>query len=445
MTFTPPTCSFMRWPLHLRCCHLSRVVVSDTVLLAADLRCSRGWTCMTKPYINFLDGKFYADDPYGAFAWLRANEPVYFDESSNLWGLLRYDHIREASRHPEQFSSAGGSRPETGPLPMMIDFDAPEHVARRRRVSAGFTPIRVRAMEARIQQVCDAIVDEVAVRGSCDLVEEIAAPLPMIAIGDLLGVAPEDRGDLLRWSDDMLVAQGSTDPGLLEKMIQAFVEYQAYITKVVERRRATGRDDDLIGILANTDIDGELLDLDTLIHETLLLLIGGDETTRHVISGGMEALLQHPDQLARLQTSPEEIPLAVEEMLRWVTPIKNMNRTVVEDMDFHGAPLKAGDKVLLFYPSANRDELVFSAPNAFDTSRSPNDHMAFGFGAHHCLGNQLARLELRCMVTTLLQRLPDLAIEPGAVLAQRPASFVSGLVSMPVTFTPTTSIGAGPV
>ncbi|MEI6700712.1 MAG: cytochrome P450 [Actinomycetota bacterium] len=400
---------------------------------------------MTKPYINFLDGNFYADDPYGSFAWLRANDPVYFDESSNLFGLVRYDHIREASRHPELFSSAGGSRPETGPLPMMIDFDAPEHVARRRRVSAGFTPVRVRAMEARIQQVCDAIVDEVAARGTCDLVEEIAAPLPMIAIGDLLGIAPEDRGDLLRWSDDMLVAQGSTDPGLIEKMLQAFVEYQAYITKVVESRRSTGRDDDLIGILSNTDIDGDPLDLGTLIYETLLLLIGGDETTRHVISGGMEALLQHPDQLARLQSSPDEIPLAVEEMLRWVTPIKNMNRTVVGDMEFHGTKLKAGDKVLLFYPSANRDELVFSKPATFDTTRSPNDHMAFGFGAHHCLGNQLARLELRCMVTTLLKRLPDLALEPGAVLSQRPASFVSGLMAMPVTFTPTTSIGAGPV
>lgn len=400
---------------------------------------------MAKPYINFLDGAFYADRPLDAYAWLRENAPVYFDENSQLWGATRYDHIREISRHPELFSSAQGSRPETGAMPMMIDMDAPEHVTQRRRVSAGFTPVRVRAMGDRIQQVCDAIVDEVCEQGEAEFVHDVAAQLPLIAIADLLGVKPQDRADLLRWSDDMLIAQGSSDETLIVNMITAFSEYQVYIRAVIAERRATGQDDDLIGILANTKADGEFLDEDMLIHETLLLLIGGDETTRHVISGGIDELLRHPDQMAYLRKHPEAIPLAVEEMLRWVTPIKNMNRTVMSDLDFHGTQLKAGVKVLLLYPSANRDGAKFDRPDEFDVTRSPNEHMAFGFGAHHCLGNQLARLELKAMVDTVLRRLPDLTVTVDGPLAERPASFVSGIIEMPVRFTPSERIGAGPV
>ncbi len=399
----------------------------------------------TKPSINFLDGAFYADDLHGAFAWIRENDPIYYDENSELWGLTTYEHVREASRHPELFSSAQGARPKTPAMPMMIDTDAPEHVTRRRRVSEGFTPVRVRAMTERIQRVCDAIIDEVCERGEAEFVHDVAAQLPLIAIADLLGVKPEDRADLLRWSDDMLIAQGSTDETLILNMMNAFMGYQAYIRGVIADRRESGKDDDLIGILVNTEIDGEPLDDDTLIHETLLLLIGGDETTRHVISGGMEALLRQPDQLAYLKANPDAIPLAVEEMLRWVTPIKNMNRTVVADMDFHGKAMKAGDQVLLFYPSANRDPAKFDRADQFDVTRTPNEHMAFGFGAHHCLGNQLARLELKCMVSTLLTRLPDLAIATSEPLQLRPANFVSGIIEMPVTFTPSTPIGAGPV
>ena len=385
------------------------------------------WGCaVTKPYINFLDGEFYAASPLAAYAWLRENAPVYYDEASAIWGVTKYDHVREISRHPELFSSANGSRPYTGAMPMMIDMDAPEHVVQRRRVSAGFTPVRVRAMADRIQQVCDAIVDEVCEQGEAEFVHDVAAQLPLIAISDLLGVKPEDRADLLRWSDDMLIAQGSTDETLLVNMITAFSEYQVYIRGVIAERRATGQDDDLIGILANTESDGELLDEDMLIHETLLLLIGGDETTRHVISGGIDTLLRHPDQFEYLRANPDATALAVEEMLRWVTPIKNMNRTVVGDLEFHGAQLRAGEQVLLFYPSANRDPDKFERPDEFDVTRSPNEHMAFGFGAHHCLGNQLARLELRAMVDTVLRRLPDLTVTAAGPLAERPASFVSG-------------------
>jgi cytochrome P450 family 142 subfamily A polypeptide 1 len=330
---------------------------------------------------------------------------------------------------------------------MMIDFDAPEHVRRRRLVSEGFTPRRVRAMEDRLRLVCDALIDKVCERGTCDFVGELAAPLPIIMIGDMLGVAPEDRDDLLRWSDEMLKSQGSPEPDAMDKAMNAFIGYTEYINPVLADRRATGSTDDLVGVLVHAEIDGHSLDNDSLVQETLLILIGGDETTRHVISGGVEELLAHPDQHDKLAADPDGLMQgAVEEMLRWVSPIKNMARTATHDVELAGAQIHAGQEILLLYPSANRDEAVFDDPETFDISRSPNPHMAFGFGAHFCLGNQLARLELRVMVERLLARLPDLHLAVDrAELPRRKANFISGIEAMPVEFTPTAPVGVGPV
>jgi cytochrome P450 family 142 subfamily A polypeptide 1 len=190
-------------------------------------------------------------------------------------------------------------------------------------------------------------------------------------------------------------------------------------------------------------IDGDSLDDDSLIHETLLILIGGDETSRHVISGGMDELLAHPDQMARLAADPGLMPGAVEEMLRWVSPIKNMARTATREVELEGATISAGQELLLLYPSANRDGAVFDQPDAFDIERSPNPHMAFGFGAHFCLGNQLARLELKVMFERLLARLPDLHLTVDrSSLPRRAANFISGIEEMPVAFTPTARVNA---
>jgi cytochrome P450 family 142 subfamily A polypeptide 1 len=295
--------------------------------------------------------------------------------------------------------------------------------------------------------VCDALIDSVCERGSCDFVREIAAPLPIIVIGDMLGVAPEDRDDLLRWSDEMLKGQGSPDPSAIDHATNAFVEYTEYIHPVFADRRATHNTDDLVGVLCHAEIDGDSLDDQSLVHETLLILIGGDETTRHVISGGVEELLAHPDQVAHLAADPAALmPGAVEEMLRWVSPIKNMARTALHDVDLCGAQIREGQELLLLYPSANRDEAVFENPNTFDITRNPNPHMAFGFGAHFCLGNQLARLELRVMVERLLARLPDLRLAVDrADLPRREANFISGIEAMPVEFTPSAPGGAGPL
>jgi cholest-4-en-3-one 26-monooxygenase len=392
--------------------------------------------------IGLTDGTFYADDPFPAFAWMRDHAPAYFDEAAGVWGITRYADVKDISKDPETFSNAGGIRPDGFPLPMMIETDAPEHFRRRRLVSEGFTPRRIRESEEGIRSVCDGIIDRVCEAGSADFVRDIAAPLPMIVIGDMLGVAPEDRDDLLRWSDDMLKSLGAPDPEAADKAMMAAVEYAEYITGVADQRRRDSQDNDLIGTLVHAEIEGNRLDADSIIYESLLILIGGDETTRHVISGGMYELLRHPDQLKALAADRNLLPSAVEEMLRWVSPIKNMARTMTRDVELHGETLHQGEKLLLLYPSANRDERVFPSPEEFDITRTPNDHIAFGFGAHFCLGNRLARMELSVMFDRLLDRLPDLTLADETPLAKRPANFVSGYETMPVVFTPTAPVGA---
>lgn len=392
--------------------------------------------------IDLMSGAFFASEPFPAYAWLREHSPAFHDRANDLWALSRHRDVKAASTDPETFSNAGGIRPKFPPLPMMIDFDAPEHVRRRRLVSAGFTPGRVREMEDHIRAICDAVIDRVCERGSCDFVRDIAAPLPLAVIGDMLGVEEADRDDLLRWSEDMLRSQGMTTPSAIEGAALAFTEYTAYMEPVLATRRESGTEDDLVGVLVAAEIGGDRLDHDSLVHESLLILVGGDETTRHVITGGMHALQHHPEQLERLRREPALIPQAVEEMLRWVTPIKNMARTLTRDVELHGRRIPEGSEVLLLYPSANRDAEVFDRPEEFDIGRSPNPHIAFGFGAHFCLGNQLARLELRVMFERLLRRLPDLALATGGPVPRRESNFISGIESMPVTYTPAAVVGA---
>ena len=224
-------------------------------------------------------------------------------------------------------------------------------------------------------------------------------------IGELMGLPEEDHAQLLHWSD--LFATGGEE--IRDEVVEAVRAYSAYILEVVAKRRG-GTAEDLVSLVVNADDEqGPLSDVD-LVFETMLVLVGGDETTRHVISGGVEALLRHPEQLARLRAEPELLPGAIEEMLRWVSPIRNMNRTATVDVEVNGQQVKEGDRILLLYPSANRDETVFADPYRFDITRSPNDHVSFGaFGRHHCLGAPLARLELRVLFEELLARLPDLA------------------------------------
>jgi cytochrome P450 family 142 subfamily A polypeptide 1 len=367
---------------------------------------------------------------------MRENAPVYWDGS--IWGVTRYADIRAIAKEPETFSNAGGIRPKQAPLPMMIDMDDPAHLQRRKLVNKGFTPRRVRDSEPAVRAACTEILDDVIERGEADLVRDIAAHLPMIMIGDALGVRPEHRADLLRWSDDMVTALSTeaTEDDLL-KAGTAFGEYNAYAEEVIADRRAHPGGDDLMSILVHAEVDGDRLTDADIVQEALLILIGGDETTRHVISGGVHQLLLQPDQWKRVAADPDARPGAVEEMLRWVSPLKNMVRTATRDVVFGGQQIHEGDELMLLYPSANRDESVFDDPFAFDIARAPNEHLAFGFGPHFCLGASLARMEIAVMLEELTARMPDLAIaDPDAALEIRPANFVSGLEHLAVRFTP---------
>ena len=389
----------------------------------------------TRPEIDLLAGEFYASDPHDLYRWMRTNAPVYFDEANGVWGIACYRDLKVVERSPNTFSSAGGAVPGMGPMPMMIDMDDPDHARRRKLVSKGFTPRRVRDLEAKIRAVCDEIIDAVYEKGSCDLVRDIAAPLPMVMIGDALGVAPADRADLLTWSDDMVSAQSNkaTDEALTAAAT-AFSEYQAYATKVIAERRTRPVDIDLISVLVHAEVDGDTLDDDELMQESLLILVGGDETTRHVVSGGIAQLVRNPDQRQKLLERPELLGSTVEEMLRWVTPIKTMARVTTEDTELRGQHLRQGQEVVLLYHSANRDEEIFDRPFEFDIERSPNDHVAFGFGTHFCLGASLARLEVSVMTERVMARMPDLELVGPTPM--RPANFITGFESMPVRWTP---------
>ena len=387
------------------------------------------------PEVALADGAFWGRNPQEELAWLRANAPVHWDEAGQVWGVSRYDDVKALSAQPEVFSNAGGIRPNAGPIPMMIDMDDPDHLRRRKLVIKGFTPRRVRDQEHRIREVVDRLIDQVAARGECDFVNDIAAWLPLVMIGDALGVSEADHPTLLQWSDDLMKGQGTQDPALLEAMIGAFSGYTEYISEVIADRRGCPRDD-LMSILCHADVDGDKLDDDELIHESLLILIGGDETTRHVITGGLYQLLANRDQWEALLADRSLLDGAVEESLRWVSPIKNMARTATRDVELHGKQVKQGQQLLLLYPSANRDEAHFDDPQTFDITRSPNDHVAFGFGTHFCLGASLARLELKVAFEQVLDRLPDIRLAGDGEPDFRPASFVSGYEQMPVTFTP---------
>jgi cholest-4-en-3-one 26-monooxygenase len=389
------------------------------------------------PAISLTSGRFWGRNPHAELTWMRENCPVYWDPSGAVWGVSTYREIKQVSRRPDLFCSGEGIRPDADPMPMMIDMDDPEHKLRRKLVSAGFTPRRVSGQRAYLERVCDEIIDQVCEQGECDLVADLAAQLPLIVIGDALGFGPEDRPLLLKWSDAMLRAlTGGDDPALLEDATVAFARFNDHTDHVIAERRRCPHDD-LISALIESRVDGSHLDHDSLLVESLLILIGGDETTRHVISGGAWQLFLHPDQRRRLSDDLTLIPTAVEEMLRWVSPIKNMARTATRDVPLNGRTIHKGDKLLLLYPSANRDALVFTDPDTFDISRHPNEHLAFGNGPHFCLGNSLARLELTVMFEKLLTRLPDIEPVSRQEPAYRPANFVSGYEAMPVRFTPT--------
>ncbi len=381
--------------------------------------------------IDLIDGGFWGRNPHEELAWLRANAPVWKDPHNGLWGVSTYDLVKQVSTQPKRFSNAQGVRPDHNAVPSMIDSDDPAHSRRRKIVNKGFTPRRVRDQEEAIRTTTRNLLDAVAEKGEFDLVSDVAAWLPLITIGDMLGVAPPDREQLLHWSDDLMRALGSSDPDLKQAQALAASGYFAYAAAVIRARQEVPTED-LMGVLVAAEVDGDRLTEAEILYESMLILIGGDETTRHVISGGGYEVLREPERWKALTADPSLLDTAIEEMLRWVSPVKNMARAATEDTVLAGQHIRAGEKLLLLYPSANRDESVFKDPFTFDIRRTPNEHIAFGHGSHHCLGANLARLELRIVFEELLDRFPDLALASPAQPRQRAANFVSGIESLPV-------------
>lgn len=383
-----------------------------------------------------LDRDLYAGDPHPFFTWLRANQPVYCDPTGT-WTLTKHEDIRAAERQPLLFSNAKGSRPNVPPQPSLIDSDDPWHGAQRRLVAQGFTHRQMQLYEEHVRSVARRLVDDVIDAGSCDVVAAFAKPLPMTLIGEMLGASPDDYDRLQHWSDQMI--GGSDDPACVtDDVVNAAFAYYAYITDVIASRRLQPGDD-LVSTLVHSTIDGASLDDDHVVGNALLLLVGGNETTRSVITGGLHALLTNPDQLALAIAGAQTGTVSagvVEECLRWVTPLNNMNRVTAAEVEVRGVTIPAGVQVLMSYISANRDEDVFVDPFRFDVMRDPNPHLSFGFGPHLCLGAQLARLELRVIFTEVLARLHHLRLaDPEFEPVYSHSSFVRGIQSLPIAFT----------
>ena len=392
--------------------------------------------------IGLLDRFFYLD-PWERYDWMRENAPVYWDPSADggLWGVTRYEDIMAIAKDPETFCSGKSSRPERDSwIPSMINLDEPLHKRRRSIVNRGFTPRRVQDQEQKLRELTVSLIDDVIERGECDFVRDIARWIPIVAIGDMLGVEPEDREQLLEWSDWMLgggeLGDVKDDAERREKQRSYTEGYFTYQAKVIADRRVNPRDD-LVTLLTTGEVDGHKLNDEEILQESLLILIGGDETTRHVMTGGLEQLMLNPDQKQKLLDDPSKMEIAVEEMLRWVSPIVNMNRTLTRDTEWRGEKLAEGDRLLLLYPAGNRDPRAFDDPNTFDVERWPNRHVAFGgYGVHHCLGASLARLELKILFEEVLTRMPDIHFASEEPLKRRPNNFITGIEEFPVKFTP---------
>lgn len=363
------------------------------------------------------------------------------------WAVTSHAEVNHVSRHPELFASGrGGSN--IGDIPdelaeflgSIINLDAPRHTKLRRLISSGFTPKQVGSLDGAVRQRAVDIVDRIAERGSCDVVTDIAAPLPLGVICDMMGIPAEDEQRMFDLSNVIL---GFGDPEYVTgvaDLVNAGMELFQYGLAVAEARRSEPRDD-IATALVHAEVDGERLTPAEIGSFFVLLVAAGNETTRTAISHGLLALSDHPEQRQRWLTDLDGLaPAAVEEIVRWASPVIHFRRTATADVELGGQQIAEGDRVVMIYLAANRDPAVFDAPHTFDVAREPNNHVAFGAGGpHFCLGANLARREIRVMFTELLSRLPDITVD-GAPERLRSA-FINGIKRMPATFTPAAPTG----
>ena len=360
------------------------------------------------PRVNVLDPAFYVD-PWDAYRWLRDEAPVFWDPVQKLWVISRHEDIMAVERDGARYSSFRGSRPhlDLRDETSMINLDDPAHQTQRNLVARQFTPRGVRNHEEEVRAFVTRILDAVVPLGECEAIEAIASRLPSMVIAALLGYPPEMWERVRYWSEQVMMLAGQTSPTgpphVFPGIQEVMQDWSVVTIDLIEQRRTDPRDD-LISLWAHTEgwPTGRVLD------ETMLLLDGGAETTRTVIGSIMRELALQPGQRQLLLDRPELLSsTAIEEFIRWVSPVLNMARTATVDLELHGEQIRAGDELLLLYGAANRDPRAFDRPEVFDVTRGGNRHVAFGFGSHFCLGAHLARLEIRVMFEELLTRMPD--------------------------------------
>lgn len=435
-------------------------------------------TSISPSDINLADpAPFERDEAHELFRILRREMPVHFNPGGALdrdnagaaasplgeieikpfWNITKYEDVMAISRHPELWISSKGitqfepvymsaeEQMMNSDGKMLITMDPPRHVRLRRLVNKGFTPRAVSAMEAHIRDIVTEILDDIAPKGRCDFVTDVAALLPLAVICGMMGVGKKDW-DLMfqltnkvlgggdpEYQTDVPVEQRGTIEAARVTSINGFMQMLQFWSGLLAERRKERRDD-LVSLLCDSEIDGEALNDEDILWFAFLLIVAGNETTRNAISGGMLALAEHPEEKARLMGDMSLIDSAVEEILRWTSPVAHMARVATADTEIRGRQIRQGERVVMWYGSVNRDEDIFPEPYTFDITRSPNEHLAFGIGEHFCLGAGFARLELKVIFQELFRRFPDISVA-GAPERLR-STFIGGIKHLPVEFTP---------
>jgi cytochrome P450 len=387
-------------------------------------------------------------NPYPMYERLRGEDPVHWSAMMEVWVLTRYDDMvpvltdnrwsadrrqarnrfaAEAQRRQEEFGPFG--RTQT-----MLTADPPLHTRLRRLVSKAFTPRMVEGLRPRIQQLVDELLDGVQARGRMDVIRDLAYPLPVIVISEMLGVPPEDRDRFKHWSDEIIGAlNGPFAPEeTLQRARASANELAAYMHGVIEERRREPRDDLMSGLIAAEE-QGQILSEDEMLATAMLLLVAGNETTTNLIGNGMLALLRNPDQMRLLRDDPSLIPTAVEELLRYDGPVQGTGRVATEPMEIDGHTIETGTAVLCMLAAANRDPAQFERPDELDVRRHPNEHLAFGDGIHFCLGAPLARAEGQIAFQSMIERLRDPRLETED-LRWGGTFILRGLTNLPIAF-----------
>jgi cholest-4-en-3-one 26-monooxygenase len=405
---------------------------------------------MTLDEIDIISNEHYGRHgyPHEAWALLRREAPLFWYDRPEarppFWAVTKHADIVAISRNPRLFLNAPRLAvfpaipelpPDERPARHLLNMDPPDHGKFRKLASARFTPRAVQSLRPAVEKIAEDLLDALAGDGAlreCDFVDAVAARLPLEVLAELLGAPREDWGLLFQWTNETI---GSADPeyqqgaSAQETAERSRTALFAYFIDLAEKRRARPTED-ITSLLANAELDGQPVPPFELLSYFYLLVVAGNETTRNATSGGLLALIENPGELEKLQRDPSLIDSAVEEVLRWTTPVIQFTRTASEDTEVHGQRIKAGQSLCLFYPSANRDEEVFERSSEFAIDRRPNPHLAFGIGEHFCLGANLARLELRVMFAKLAERLEE--IELAGPVARLNSSFVGGIKHVPI-------------